>query len=109
MTAEEMTTADIMGAVLEIFPKATIGQDSEGQVIIYTDFQILTSEDNPSIASGDDVWVSFEEVENKKNHVTQFEQEYGADRELATRILVDPFKAPEQQAMAREYLESLDD
>jgi hypothetical protein len=41
-----------------------------------------------------------------KADVTQFELEYGDDPDLAKRMLVDPFKAPEQQAAARQYLKA---
>ena len=30
---------DIMKAILEIFPNAELGEDNEGQLIVYTDLQ----------------------------------------------------------------------
>lgn len=37
-----------------------------------------------------------------------FEQEFGADRELAEKWLKDPYKAPEQRAWAQDYIDHLD-
>lgn len=36
--------------------------------------------------------------------MTPFERDFGADPQLALRMLEDPFKAPEQKQQAAEYL-----
>jgi hypothetical protein len=43
---------DIMEAVLNIFPDAELAEDLDGQLIVYTGFEL---------ASSDDVWVPMEE------------------------------------------------
>lgn len=41
---------DVMGRLL---PNATIGQDFDGQVVIYTDLQMVGSEQDPTIPEGE--------------------------------------------------------
>jgi hypothetical protein len=41
-----------------------------------------------------------------KTEASLFELEYGDDPDLAKRFLVDPYKAPEQQAAARQFLKT---
>ena len=47
-----MQFADIMQAVLAIFPDAELSEDLDGQLIIYTGFECSNS---------DDVWVPIDE------------------------------------------------
>lgn len=37
---------DIMEAVLELFPNAELGQDSDGQLTVHTDFFLSETEDD---------------------------------------------------------------
>lgn len=39
-----MTLQEMMEAVLEILPNATVGDDNDGQVVIYTDHKIDQNE-----------------------------------------------------------------
>lgn len=39
-----VTIDDIMRSVLEILPNATVGEDSDGQVVIYTNLRTISSD-----------------------------------------------------------------
>lgn len=45
------TTDDLMRAILAILPKASFGDDNDGQIIVYTNF---TQDDNGQIKDMDE-------------------------------------------------------
>lgn len=54
-----MTITEFMDKMLAAFPDATVESDNDGQLVIYTGLQMLTSEDNPSIPEGESLIVPF--------------------------------------------------
>lgn len=44
---------DWLRQVLEILPNAEVGEDNEGQLVIYTDLKVATSLTHPTIPAGE--------------------------------------------------------
>lgn len=59
----------MMMEIRKVCPNATLDTDNDGQLIIYTDKTILTSEHNPSIPAGEDLIVDFDPLDN--GHITK--------------------------------------
>lgn len=49
------TLDELYRTVLSIFPHSQIGEDNDGQVVVYTNMVVVTSKDNPSIPAGEHV------------------------------------------------------
>ena len=54
----------MMKHIRKVCPNATYDTDNEGQVIIYTDKAILTSEENSSIPAGEDLIIDPNTLDN---------------------------------------------
>lgn len=49
-----MTFDEFMRKMLDTFPAAEVGEDFDGQLIVYTGLRTMTSNDNPSIPEGEE-------------------------------------------------------
>ncbi len=57
-----MDMPEFMNKMLAAFPEATVDQDNDGQLVIYTNLQLLTDSDNPSIPAGEYLIQSFPDI-----------------------------------------------
>lgn len=57
-----MDYSEFINAVWDVAPNATFGEDNDGQLIVYTNLTIITSEDNPSVPLGECVIQEMEQV-----------------------------------------------
>lgn len=54
-----MNVSEFVDKMLSVFPEASWDIDNDNQVIVYTNLQYLTSEDNPTIAEGETLILPF--------------------------------------------------
>lgn len=83
-----------MEKMLAAFPEAVVGEDNDGQWIIYTGLHALTSEDNPTIPEGEVLIVPMPEDDGNESGwvivdgwgkvVAYFVDEADRDEALAT-------------------------
>lgn len=57
-----MTHDEFMALMLSAFPQASWDVDNDGQILVYTNLQFLTSRDNPSIPEGEHVIQPFPDI-----------------------------------------------
>jgi hypothetical protein len=50
---------EFMRAILDILPNATVGEDNEGQVVVYTDLRLVGSDTHPTIPLGENHLIPF--------------------------------------------------
>lgn len=56
-----MRMYEFMDKMLEAFPNATVDEDNDGQLIIYTNLTMITSDENPSIPAGEELIIDMDE------------------------------------------------